>query len=244
MTAKTATSAKISDAKYNAAVKSARTALRSASNANWKLGDLASEVSAVYGDQTIQRFAGDLDVAYKTLLNYRTIATAYAPSERSENSFTVHEILAPLDDHVALVSAKIWTTREARELVKSRKSDTGTGTDDESGTDTDVAPADELAVAEAEVKRLQGELARAEAKVAKLRAAQGTPATDDAKPAPAAAAVHSIRGIPSHTADDNRADCPKCKLAAKPAAKPAAKASTRRPNRTTRAAAKPAAKVA
>ena len=238
------------------AVTRGRTALKSVTKAAWTLGDLAATVAPKYGDKTVQKLAEALDVEYKTLINYRTVAAAYAENERSaDNRYGVHEVFAPLADRVELVASKVWTVRAARDLVKSRKTADG-GTDATDAGTTDAAPAapavSEIDAARAHVAQLEGELIKARAHLAKL---------ESAAPAPAAPSVHNVRGIPAHDVTSPRADCPQCQAVNHaqnvkpirgskntPAAKPsavaasakvtAAKPAARKTNRTSRAASK------
>ncbi len=87
---------------------------------NWVLGDLAAAVPVRYGKQDLQQLAAKSGVSYNSLLNWRTVAAAYAESERQTgNPFTVYEVFAHQPDRVELVKSKIWTVSEARELVRT-----------------------------------------------------------------------------------------------------------------------------
>jgi hypothetical protein len=164
---------KTSVIKYDVAVTRGRKILATQTKTSWQLGDLALNVEVKYADNTVQQFADDIGIAYKTLLNYRTVAAAYVGDERSLNTFTVHEIFAPEDDRVDLVSSKLWTVAEARAEVKSRKDDGDVpedGDGDGDGPADEPTLADELADAIANRDRLAGELQSAQAKVDKLTA--------------------------------------------------------------------------
>jgi hypothetical protein len=231
---------------YASAVKRGQTAVKNMETASWTLGDLALTVEPKHGKKTHQQLAEDISAAgrplpYKTLLNFRTVAGAYAAGERTDNHFTVHAAFASQDDRVALVASKIWTVSEARKLVSERKAaaklaesgGNGVSEGDASGA-TVSAETDELAVAIANRDRLAGEFAAAEARVKAIEAKRGIVA------APAGPIVHSPAGIPSHTVAEPHAACPDCKtsgvtpIISAPDAPPAA-------GRKTRHARKPAA---
>jgi len=87
---------------------------------NWALGDLAAAAPVRYGKQDLQQLAAKYGVSYNSLLNWRTVAAAYAESERQTgNPFSVDEVFAHQHDRVELVKSKVWTVSEARELVRS-----------------------------------------------------------------------------------------------------------------------------
>ena len=231
------------DREYAKAVTAGKRAALNAGKAAWTLGDLAGAVTVGYGDKTMQRYAGDIGIAYKTLINYRTIAAAYAEDERSaDNSYTIHQVFVKQDDRASLLTSQVWTVREAQKLVQSRKSDAaGAGTD----TDTDgqaSAPAlSEVDQARADVLRLEGELKAARARLAKLESA--TPA---ASPEPVKVTTHAVRGVPAHPASEPRTDCPDCRkngvspMPARAVKPSTAKPSTAKPSNGPRHARKPA----
>jgi hypothetical protein len=105
---------------YSRMVKAAQVKLASQSQANWDLGDIALNIEPIYGEETLQRLVDDIGIEYKTLLDYRWVAQAYEESERSGNSWTVHQVFAGQPDRVALVRQKSWTVREARREVSRR----------------------------------------------------------------------------------------------------------------------------
>lgn len=89
---------------------------------NWAFGDMAAAVPVRYGKKDLQQLAAKADVSYNSLLNWRTVAAAYAESERQTgNPFTVYEVFAHQSDRVKLVKSRVWTVREARELVRTLK---------------------------------------------------------------------------------------------------------------------------
>jgi hypothetical protein len=206
---------KVSMTHYNRAVRTARTAAQRAGQAAWIIGDAALSVATEYGENTLKRFADDIEVEAATVRAYRTMAAKYPADviSRELQSPTVYGIFASQDDAHDLVSAgnggKAWTVSAARALVQSRNSSDVAGDGNVSDGSGDEAgerePADELAVAEAEVMRLEGELARARAKVAKIRAERGItdePATDEpaTATAPKAAPKRAPKAAPKVTA--------------------------------------------
>ena len=116
--------------KFRRAVTLGRKAYTALKRSQFDLGDVAAQVEQItYGEQTIatlaQEIAGD-DLSAKTLMNYRTVALAYPPEYRSDNSFSVHEILAAQDDRWDLVNGPspsgndLWTVAEAKGLRDER----------------------------------------------------------------------------------------------------------------------------
>lgn len=53
-------------------------------NSNWKRGDLASEVSTSYGENSIGKYAYAIGTAKKTLMNYRTTASRFGKNVRKK----------------------------------------------------------------------------------------------------------------------------------------------------------------
>jgi hypothetical protein len=195
--------------KYETAVARARKVMAAVNRSNWTLGDIALAVETVtYGEGTIQRLADDISVDYKSLLNMRTVSKAYATSDRSENSWTVHMVFAGQKDRAELVKAQTWTVSAARALVVSRNAPAETVPAGDSDETDPVAPeTDELELARLNVARLEGELIKARAHLATL----------EEKLAPKPAIMHTPAGIPAHVPSDNRPDCKLCKIAAKAA---------------------------
>lgn len=191
--------------KFATAVSRARTAARSFDGANWKIGDLALTVDTTeYGAGTVQKFADEIPMPYKTVMDLRKVASRYAPADRSDtNKWTVHQILSGLDDRATLVKTAM-SASDARALVLARKdaitADDGDGDGD--GDNAGSSNTDPRAKLVSEVARLTAELDKATAALALYDAEH--PIT------PAGAPVHSVSGVPSHTADEPRTDCPAC----------------------------------
>jgi len=200
--ASTDTNPTVKTVKYETAVKRGLAASRSADKAQWIIGDLARTVdTSEYGSGTVQRFSDDIGRAYKTVMDMRKVASRYATSDRSElNSWTVHQIFAGQDDRAELVKAQVWTASAARALVESRKNPDagdGDGDGDNGSTKVEETDADKLTRLRAYRDQLVADLAKTESAIADLEAKIGPP-------------QHIVRGIPPHTADNPRTDCPTC----------------------------------
>lgn len=173
--ARTIPTVESSPKRYNDAVKQGRIALAQQGKANWTIGDLARKITTTYGDDTMSKFATDLDVPRGTLYDFRKVAEAYEPADRSPvNSWTVHQILSRETDRADLVT-EAMTTAKARELIKSRQTDdsnvAGDGDGETDGeTDGEETLDVQLQKAIANRDRLAGELTAAQAKVDKLTA--------------------------------------------------------------------------
>ena len=113
---------------YDTAVSRGRRVVATQSKINWSLGDIAATVKPTYGDETIQRLADDIGVEYRTLLDMRRVADAYSVSERSEVSWTVHQVFASEADRAELVQLQ-WSVSEARAEIARRRSDGDTDGD-------------------------------------------------------------------------------------------------------------------
>jgi len=158
---------------------------------SWKLGEIANACEPKYGADTIGRLAEKIDpsgqLSKGTLQNFRTAVRKYAAEERETgNKITVYSIFASQDDRMDLLRSKVWSVTEARELIQSRKDPQPATSPQPAGADQE--PTAELSVdgqrslLEAEVKRLAGALAEAEAALAKFNTRH--PVTP-AAPAPA-----------------------------------------------------------
>jgi hypothetical protein len=220
--------AKPATVKYDVAVERGTRLVTAQSRNAFALGDLAGRVEIKYGKSNLDRFADDIGIKVTTLRNFRTVALAYAPADRSDaNPFTIHEIFAPLRNvkagmHVKLVNERTWSAAEARAKVAEVKGITPPAPADP------PAPVDPPAQTETEIERtrrhiaqLESQLANARAKLAELEATEAANAETETEPAPV---VHNVRGVPEHAPADNRPDCRECAKAAKDAA-PAAEVS-------------------
>lgn len=87
----------------------------------WELGDLASEVETGYGEQSLAKYAVEIEVNPDTLVQYRVVSRAFPQNlDRSRNPWTVYAVLASQDDRAELVKVKM-TVPTARDLVTSRR---------------------------------------------------------------------------------------------------------------------------
>jgi len=75
-------------------------ARESKDNSQWLLGDLALGVKKDYGEDSIGKYATEISVVKKTLVNYRTTANTFEKSSRedfSRLSFTHFQLCAGQD---------------------------------------------------------------------------------------------------------------------------------------------------
>lgn len=94
--------------KYEQAVNAGIQAVAALDGAQWELGKLASEVEPRYGESTLERFAGDIGVVYKTLLLHKQVYAAWAkqnfdPGRNFPESYSVARVLAPREDREHLL---------------------------------------------------------------------------------------------------------------------------------------------
>lgn len=215
--------AKVSQVNYNRAVKAAKAASAKVGTFNWTIGDLAGNVATEYGDNSIKRFADDIGQEVTSVRNMRTVSAAYPETKisRTLQGWTVYAVFTSQDDRFALVKdgndGKPWSVSAARALVKSRKdaaklAENG-GEGGEGGSET--PPAEDtlevqLAKQEAEVKRLTGELTKAQAKVDAIKAqiSARTPAEPAKDETPAPAARNRSRGAKRTPADPAKDETP------------------------------------
>ena len=70
-------------------------------NSQWKLGDLAMQIDTVYGTDAIGKFAIEIGVNKKSLMQYRRISAAFPPELRvAILSHRHHLMLAPRPDRL------------------------------------------------------------------------------------------------------------------------------------------------
>lgn len=93
--------------------------------ANWRLGDLASQVQTTYGNGDMPKYAARVRLAYKTLLDYERVAQAYGFSLRNENlSWWHHREVAPLPNRLEWLrraEENNWTVEQLRDASRTRK---------------------------------------------------------------------------------------------------------------------------
>jgi hypothetical protein len=215
--------------KYESDVKAGIAALIKRGNALWTLGDTVARVAsaATYGDKTVERYAADLraagrDVSAQTLRGYMNTAKTYGKDDRAhnDNDFTVFSVFASQDDALDLVKQQKWTVPAARDLVKSRRTETETPLERQRRIvlqmRTNLANAEKkLADMEAEAEAEKtAKAAKAPAKAAKAPAkaakapAKAAKAPAKAAKAPANVALHIVPGVPSHAPADCTRACP------------------------------------
>lgn len=96
----------------------------------WKLGDLAVEVSTSYGEDSIGKYAYAVGVVKKTIMNYRTVSARYGPEIRNKYkklSYTHFSTLAPLEEPEAwLIKAddNDWSVETMKTELKKELGDT------------------------------------------------------------------------------------------------------------------------
>jgi hypothetical protein len=164
---------------FDAAVAAGRRAWEKSETSAWKLGEIANRCDPKYGADTIGKLAAEIDPSGQltkgTLQNYRTAVRKYEPSERTTgNPITVYSIFASQPNRMELLKSKVWTVTAARELVASRKPAPAPA---QAPAPATLSDAEKRARLVAEVMRLRGALAEAEAAVVKFDL--------DHKPAPA-----------------------------------------------------------
>ncbi len=90
------------------------------------LGRLAAQVTTVYGESRLRRYATDLSalgvrIGYESLREYRRIASAYPEGPKAGVPYSIYKIFASQDDREELVARKGgWTAQEARALLADR----------------------------------------------------------------------------------------------------------------------------
>jgi hypothetical protein len=120
-----------SDERWQALITEGRQLARQLHGHQWRLGDLALEVEQIGGrgglptgaEARLRQFAGEIGVAFKTLNEYRYVASRWpVDSRRLELAWSVHHVFAPLADRDEVVqSRKRWTTHAAREHAAWRR---------------------------------------------------------------------------------------------------------------------------
>ena len=214
-----ATAKTVSQASYNRAVKSARTAAANVGKALWIIGDAAGTVDKEYGKSKIDQFADDIKVDVTTVRSFRKTAATF-PADvkvtladgtvallRDLQSPTIYGIFTSQDDGHKLVTdgndGAPWTVSAARALVKSRrdaaKADGSGDGDGDSDSNGDVVETDEAKLARLQAYRTQlaADLVKTDAAIAELERKMGP-------------AMHNIPGVPEHPAAAPRTDCPTC----------------------------------
>jgi len=106
---------------YAAMVAEGRAARATQDGSNWALGDLAQGLPTVYGEETLKRYADDIEVEYQRLVNYRNISKAYEKTVRTVNlSWSHHERIASNPDRLewmAKAAENKWSVRAMLEQI-------------------------------------------------------------------------------------------------------------------------------
>ena len=193
---------------FAAAVKAGQKVVDRQAAGAWKLGEIADQCKPEYGNDTIARLAAEIDpsgqLSKGTLQNYRTAVRKYAADQRNTgNSITVYGIFASQKDAMELLTSRVWSVTDARELVKSRKP-AGNGPAEGDGNGpaepAELSDADKRSKLVAEITRLEGALQIARAALVKFDA-DHKPAD---KPEP-----------PAIVADQSREVLPECLVCSK-----------------------------
>lgn len=111
---------------YDEAIRQVKVLMAEAEKIQWKLGQIADRIQPKYGDRTLETFAIDLGVNYKTLLHYQRVYRAYGAeiSERPEISFSAAAALATHPDRRQLLLEKpTMTYREAEDVMAALRSE-------------------------------------------------------------------------------------------------------------------------
>ncbi len=91
---------------------------------NWKLGDLAIEVETAYGEDSIGKYAREIRVERKTLMNYRTVSRAFSQTVRNEypkltfSHFSVVTSIEKREHWLEQTSINGWSVERLRTQVK------------------------------------------------------------------------------------------------------------------------------
>lgn len=111
---------------YDEAIKQVNALIGDAEKIQWKLGQIADRIQPKYGKATLEAFAHEVGVNYKTLLHYQRVYRAYGVeiSERPEISFSAAAVLVKHPDRVRLLTEKpTMTYREAEERMEEFQSE-------------------------------------------------------------------------------------------------------------------------
>jgi len=88
----------------------------------WELGDLALQVETHHGEHSLERYAKQIGVEYRTLDDYRRVAKAFGFPDRSGNlSWTHHQRVAARPDRLewlARATKHGWSTSKFQDEVR------------------------------------------------------------------------------------------------------------------------------
>jgi hypothetical protein len=103
---------------YDAAVAEAKQILQNittAESGRMRLGELAAQVETDYGEETLKKFAKEIDMALCTLLRSRSVYRAWAEIKATPPNFSVAQELQKLPDRAQIIKNNPnISTREAR----------------------------------------------------------------------------------------------------------------------------------
>jgi len=127
------------EAEYLAAVKEGKAICATMSGKQWVLGDLASQVTKVYGENRLERFAEDINFAGAacTLGRYRPVCLAFPKTGPRPTFFASAKVLQKHPDRICIVTeTPDISAHEAREKMRKWR-------DEQKGTSSPTAEADE-----------------------------------------------------------------------------------------------------
>jgi len=110
---------------YETKVAEGREARATQDGFNWTLGDLAEGLPTIYGEETLKRYADDIEVEYNTLANLRTVSLAYEKSCRHDSlSYEHHRRLTANPDRLewlAKAAENKWSVRAMTTAIDDAK---------------------------------------------------------------------------------------------------------------------------
>jgi hypothetical protein len=139
----TPTDTRPSEAFYADAVRKGKDANAVITSKQWILGDLALEVTKVYGENRLERYAEDINFpgAACTLGRYRSVCVAFPKTGARPRFFASGKILATHPDHIAIVERNPTISKaEAREKMRKWREahpNNNTNNDDDDNRDDD-----------------------------------------------------------------------------------------------------------
>ena len=91
-------------------------------NSQWELGDIALQVSTVYGKDSLGKFASEIGVARSTLYQYRKVSKIFPSNMRVERLSHRHhcKATASIDPYTMLDRAdkNNWTSEQLALMIK------------------------------------------------------------------------------------------------------------------------------
>ncbi len=112
---------------YATKVAEGREARATQDESNWTLGDLADNLPTIYGEETLKRYADDIEIEYNTLQQYHWVSKRYEFLTRVRNlSWNHHRVLAA-DNHpdrldwLAKADENKWSVKAMLQAVDDAK---------------------------------------------------------------------------------------------------------------------------